>query len=89
MVIEAVRSGTPVLASGIDGNIGMLGPDYTGYFPVGNDLALASLLESARDVPGMLAGLKAECDVRAPLFEPARERAAVLSLVASLIRRSS
>lgn len=89
VVIEAVRSGTPVLASGIDGNIGLLGPDYTGYFPVGNDLALASLLESARDLPGMLAGLKAECDARAPLFEPARERAAVLSLVASLIRRSS
>ncbi len=89
VVVEAVRSGTPVLASGIDGNIGLLGPDYTGYFPVGNDLALASLLESARDLPGMLAGLKAECDARAPLFEPARERAAVQSLVASLIRRHS
>jgi glycosyltransferase involved in cell wall biosynthesis len=89
VVVEAVRSGTPVLASGIDGNIGLLGPDYTGYFPVGNDLALASLLESARDLPGMLAVLRSECDARAPLFEPARERAAVQSLVASLIRRHS
>jgi putative glycosyltransferase (TIGR04348 family) len=89
VVIEAVRSGTPVLASGIDGNVGLLGPDYTGYFPVGNDLALASLLESARDLPGMLKGLRAECDTRAPLFEPARERAAVQGLVASLIRRRS
>jgi putative glycosyltransferase (TIGR04348 family) len=89
VVVEAVRSGTPVLASGIDGNIGLLGPDYSGYFPVGNDLALASLLESARDLPGMLAGLSAECDARAPLFEPARERAALQSLVASLIRRHS
>jgi len=89
VVVEAVRSSTPVLASGIDGNIGLLGPDYTGYFPVGNDLALASLLESARDVPGMLAGLKAECDARAPLFEPARERAALQRLVASLMRRHS
>jgi len=89
VVIEAVRSGTPVLASGIDGNIGLLGPDYTGYFPVGNDLALASLIESARDLPGMLAGLRAECDARVSLFEPARERAAVQSLVATLIRRLS
>jgi putative glycosyltransferase (TIGR04348 family) len=89
VVIEAVRSGTPVLASGIDGNVGLLGPDYTGYFPVGNDLALASLLESARDLPGMLAGLKAECEARAPLFEPARERAAVQGLVSSLIRHRS
>ena len=89
VVVEAVQSGTPVLASGIEGNIGLLGPDYTGYFPVGNDLALASLLESARDLPGMLAGLKAECDARAPLFAPARERAAVQGLVASLIRRVS
>ena len=32
VVMEAVRSGTPVLASRIAGNVGMLGADYAGYF---------------------------------------------------------
>ena len=35
VIIEAVRSGTPVLASRIDGNVGLLGESYDGYFPVG------------------------------------------------------
>ena len=32
VIIEAVTSGVPVLASRIDGNVGMLGADYAGYF---------------------------------------------------------
>jgi putative glycosyltransferase (TIGR04348 family) len=36
VILEAVQSGTPVLASRISGNIGMLGADYSGYFPVGD-----------------------------------------------------
>ncbi|MGL6109713.1 MAG: selenoneine biosynthesis selenosugar synthase SenB, partial [Rubrivivax sp.] len=35
VVIEAMRSGTPVIASRIDGNVGLLGNDYGGYFPAG------------------------------------------------------
>ena len=33
VIMEAVAAGTPVLASRVDGNIGMLGEDYEGYFP--------------------------------------------------------
>ena len=40
--MEAVRSGTPVVASRIDGNIGMLGQDYAGYFEWGDAAALAA-----------------------------------------------
>src|SRR5437867_3187027 len=36
VVIEAVRSQVPVLASRIDGNVGLLGTGYEGYFPVGD-----------------------------------------------------
>ena len=32
VIMEATLSGTPVLASRIDGNVGMLGADYAGYF---------------------------------------------------------
>ena len=48
-ILEAVCSGTPVLASRIDGNVGMLGADYAGYFPWGDAAALAGLLQRCRD----------------------------------------
>lgn len=75
VVIEAVRSGTPVLASAIPGHLGLLGPGYGGLFPDGDAAALAALLLRARDDPAMLPALRAQCDARAPLFDPARERA--------------
>lgn len=43
VILEAVQSGTPVLASHISGNLGMLGTDYAGYFEVGDDAQLAAL----------------------------------------------
>lgn len=85
VVIEAIRSGTPVLASRIDGNVGLLGTGYDGYFPAGDAAALARLLRRARDEPDMLAHLRRQCDVRAPLFDPAREAAALRALVARLL----
>jgi glycosyltransferase involved in cell wall biosynthesis len=85
VVIEAVTSGTPVLASGIDGNVGLLGDDYTGYFPHGNVAALTSLLQACRDEPAMLEDLQRQCTERAVLFEPAHERATLLNLIRSLL----
>ena len=84
VVIEALRSGTPVLASRIAGNVGLLGEHYAGYFPVGDASALAALLGQARDDPAMLASLQQQCLARAPLFDPARERAALLALIADV-----
>ena len=49
VVMEAVRSGTPVLASRVAGNVGMLGADYAGYFEHGDAAALAALLERCRE----------------------------------------
>ncbi len=85
VVIEAVRCGTPVLASRIDGNLGLLGCDYEGYFPAGDAVALAALLERARDDNGFITMLAAQCARRAPLFEPAREREAVRAVVEELL----
>ena len=42
VILEAVQSGTAVLASRIDGNVGMLGPAHEGYFEVGDDAGLAA-----------------------------------------------
>ena len=42
VVSEAVAAGVPVLASRIDGSVGLLGRDYPGYFPVADTAALRS-----------------------------------------------
>ncbi len=78
VVMEAVCSGTPVLASGIDGNLGLLGGDYAGLFEVGDAAALAGLLRACREPgqgPARLAQLAQQCAHRAPLFDPAAEQA--------------
>ena len=81
VVLEAVLSGTPVIASDIPGNRGMLGADYDGYFPLGDASALARALERSRDEPQFLARLRRQCARRAHLFEPAREERALARLV--------
>ena len=87
VVIEAVRSGTPVLASRIAGNVGLLGEDYGGLFEAGHDAALATLLERARDDPDMLADLQRQMVQRSPLFTPQAESATLHGLVAELMGR--
>lgn len=85
VILEAVQSGTPVLASRIDGNLGMLGADYAGYFPVGDDVALADLLRRCRDDAGFLPLLQQQCELRAPLFEPLREQTLLRQLVCAMV----
>jgi putative glycosyltransferase (TIGR04348 family) len=92
VIMEAVRSGTPVLASRIDGNVGMLGSRYSGYFAHQDPGGLAALLLECRagqqstgdGPPGLLAKLLAQADRRAHLFTPESERAALLRLVDQL-----
>jgi putative glycosyltransferase (TIGR04348 family) len=81
VVMEAVRSGTPVLAARIPGNVGMLGQDYKGYFEAGDVVALSDLLSRCRDEPSLLPELNRMCAARSPLFEPAREKAALLAIL--------
>ena len=81
VIVEAVTSGVPVLASDISGNRGMLGAGYAGYFPVGDAAALARLVERAATQPDFDRLLRAQCAARLPLFAPAREKAAVLRLM--------
>jgi putative glycosyltransferase (TIGR04348 family) len=85
VVIEAIRSGTPVLASRIDGNLGLLGSDYTGVFEPGDDDALATLIAACRDDPDMLHGLGTQLAPRSPLFAPDAERATLNHLVGTLL----
>ena len=91
VILEAVRCGTPVLASRVPGNVGMLGADYQGYFAHGDAAALAGLLVQCRagqqaedPAQGLLARLAAQCALRAPLFDPGAERDALLNLLHEL-----
>ena len=84
VIIEAVTCGVPVIASDISGNRGMLGDDYGAYFAPGDALALAALIDRCLSDAPFYARLNAQCAVRAALFTPAAEQAALLQLVDNL-----
>jgi putative glycosyltransferase (TIGR04348 family) len=81
VVIEAVTAHTAVIGSRIDGNAGLLGRDYPGWFKVGDAKGAARLIERAARDPAFLRRLQSRCAQRARLFAPAREAAAVNKLV--------
>ena len=76
VVSEAAAAGVPVLSSRIDGSVGLLGPRYPGYFPIGD--------ARAETDPGFYAELTRGVRRLARLVRPARERAAWASLLAGL-----
>ncbi len=57
VVSEAIVDGVPVLSTDISGSRGLLGDDYPGYYPVGDDEGLANLLLRAESEAGYLAEL--------------------------------
>jgi putative glycosyltransferase (TIGR04348 family) len=89
VIIEAVTSGVPVLASNISGNVGMLGDDYAGLFAPGDAQALARLIERSATDARFAERLRRQCAARAALFAPAVERARLLDLVDNLLLQST
>jgi putative glycosyltransferase (TIGR04348 family) len=77
VICEAARIGVPVLASRIPGNIGMLGRDYLGYFPLFHDQALARLIERCRTDGAFYGKLKRATLHRRALFAPGAEKFAL------------
>ena len=89
VIAEAARIGTPVIASRISGNVGMLGSRYPGYYPLGDERALARLIVSAADEPAYYRRLGRALRARRSLFAPAAERAAVLRVLREALHSSS
>lgn len=98
VIMEAVCSGTPVLASNVDGNVGMLGGLYSGYFGVGNAQSLVALLRKIReeqtggpdkDGHPLMAHLTTQCAQRAPLFAPQAEKQALINWVNDLLPKKT
>lgn len=73
VVSEALSADVPVIASNIPGNIGMLGAEYAGYYPLGNEGALATLLSRAELDVGFYQKLKNQCRARAKIITPEQE----------------
>jgi putative glycosyltransferase (TIGR04348 family) len=74
VVSEAVVHGVPVLSTRIAGSEGLLGADYPGLFPVGDEEALADMLRRAETDAAFYRDLRDRCVELRELFTPERER---------------
>ena len=79
VVCEALRIGVPVLASGISGNVGLLGSAYPGYFPVEDEVALGRLMQHAATDRDFYSSLKRQVSSLRPMVSPGREARALLA----------
>lgn len=89
VVSEAIALGIPVIASDIDGNRGLLGNDYPGFFPVGDTASLSNLLSRAESDPVYMRALHESLEKRQELINPAREYSEILKLVNELLDKQS
>jgi putative glycosyltransferase (TIGR04348 family) len=88
VISEAAAAGVPVLATRIEGSVGLLGRDYPGYFPVGDTEALARLLHRIETDSAFLERLHRAIARRARLFRPALEKAAWRKLIDEVMPKS-
>jgi putative glycosyltransferase (TIGR04348 family) len=84
VISEALVAGVPVIASKINGNVGMLGKDYPGYYPVGDEKALRKLLLKCESDKAFMRDLTNRCKKRAKLYKLAEEKRRWKKLLAAL-----
>jgi putative glycosyltransferase (TIGR04348 family) len=89
VIAEAARIGTPVIASRVSGNVGMLGRGYPGYFPLFDEQALARLVRKLIAEKKSYLFLKRAFAARRALFAPAAERAALARVVREALGRKA
>ncbi len=68
VISEATVAGLPVIASDIQGSIGLLGDDYLGYYPVQDTQALRDLLIKAESDAAFMQQLQQQVDHKAKQF---------------------
>src|ERR1044071_6908796 len=84
VVCEALRVGVPVLASRISGNVGLLGRDYAGYFPVEDESALAGLMARTASDRRFYETLKTQLKPLRAKVAPQAEAKALLAALSGL-----
>lgn len=86
-ICESMVLDTPVLATAIPANIGLLGEGYVGYYPPGDAAALAGLLaECVQPDSSLLETLKYQVRQRAPRFRAESETAGWKDLLEAVKR---
>ncbi|MHB8194900.1 MAG: selenoneine biosynthesis selenosugar synthase SenB [Vulcanimicrobiaceae bacterium] len=85
VVCEAIACGTPVLASRISGNVGLLGKEYAGYFQLADARGLAALMRRYATQPSFARRLREQVRSLQPLVAPEREREAWLGLIRQVV----
>ena len=73
IISEAITLGLPVIASRIEGSVGLLGKKYAGYFDVENTFQLRKLLLQCERSKSFFSLLKQQCHARHQLFSPNKE----------------
>jgi len=86
VICEAARLGTPVTASRVSGNVGMLGRGYPGFYPLFDERALARRIASVAGEARYRTALKAALRARRALFAPRAERAALGAVIDEVLR---
>lgn len=81
VVSEAIAAGTPVIASRIPGNLGLLGSDWPATFPVGDDAALSRLIVRVWTESSFLQSLRSAIAARGWIADVDQERAALAAAV--------
>ncbi|HEY9530033.1 MAG TPA: selenoneine biosynthesis selenosugar synthase SenB [Burkholderiales bacterium] len=79
VVCEALRIGVPVFASRISGNVGLLGKEYPGYFPLEDEKALARLIVRAFSDDAFYRRLKRQGLAHRAAVSPRQESTALLA----------
>jgi glycosyltransferase involved in cell wall biosynthesis len=73
VISEAIVAEVPIIASNIPGNTGLLGIDYPGLYPLGDEHALAEMFRQAENDPAFLKRLEKACNALRPKFLPKLE----------------
>ena len=84
VISEAIVCKVPVIASHIDGNVGLLGSNYEGYYPLKDASALSVVLNRLEREPTFRELLSAQCAKRAELFTPKNETASWKRLITTI-----
>lgn len=82
-VAESIVLGIPVLASRIEGNLGLLGEEYVGYYEGDNARSLADLMARVMQDQSFARELRQQTEGLAEYFAPRREQEALAQLLQS------
>lgn len=84
VVSEAIAAGTPVAATAVPGNLGLLGADWPALFPANDARALGTLLATLASAPAQYAALLQRTLALQDMVAPATELAAWRQLLREL-----